>query len=414
MILIRLMFQTVALAFVQLAGNKFRALLTTLGIIIGVGAVILTGTATQGLKGYVLHQLDTFGPRKVFMTGDVPRPMRGRIRWSEVALKMTEIQYLKDNAQTIDAITPMHFANGQVRAGDVAREGVTVTGIWPDWHEIEKRYVTMGRPFIQVDVDEMRNVCLINDKAIAELELDSDPTGETLIINNRRFLVVGVVETKEMAAMFPGGGETRTEVYVPVTTAMAMRPRLFVDFALAQLKGTDESDESKAEMTAILRRLRGLSGEDQSTFQIHTVQSAITQFQAVSGVITGVALGLVAVSLLVGGVGIMNIMLVSVSERTREIGLRKAVGARPGVILLQFLVEATVLCLMGGVVGVVLSGGMVGGLKAIAPDMSSYLQVPAWTIYVSVGFAAVTGIVFGMFPAIKAARLDPIVALRHE
>lgn len=414
MILVRLLFQTVALALVQLTGNKFRALLTTLGIIIGVGAVILTGTATQALKGYVLHQLDTFGPRKVFMTGDIPRPMRGRIRWSEVALQLTEIEYLKNNAQTIDAITPMYFVTGQVRAGEVARDGVTITGIWPDWHEIEKRVVTIGRPFIKVDVDEMRNVCLINDKAIAELELRADPTGDTLLINNRRFLIVGVVETKEMAAMFPGGGETRTEVYVPVSTAVAMRPRLFVDFALAELKGTDQSDEAKAEITAILRRSRGLSGDDLNTFQIHTVQSAIEQFQAVSGVITGVALGLVAVSLLVGGVGIMNIMLVSVSERTREIGLRKAVGARPSVILLQFLVEATVLCLIGGVVGVVTGGGMVALGKVALPGMSEYLSVPPWTIFVSVVFSAAVGIIFGMFPAIKAARLDPIVALRHE
>jgi putative ABC transport system permease protein len=414
MILVRLLFQTVALAFVQLTGNKFRALLTTLGIIIGVGAVIMTGTATQALKGFVLEQFDSFGPRKVWMDGTVPRKLRGRVRWQEFDLKLSEVQYLKDNAQTIDAITPMHFVNGQVRSGDVFRDGVNVTGIWPDWHEIEKRLVTSGRPFIQVDVDEMRNVCLINDKGIEELELQSDPVGDYLIINNRRFLIVGVVETKAVAAGLPGGGEARTEVYIPITTALAIQPRLTVAFALAQLKDVSQGDEAKAELGAILRRLRGLSGDDENNFQIETVQSIIDKVESMGSMITGVALGLVAVSLLVGGVGIMNIMLVSVSERTREIGLRKAVGARPGVILLQFLVEAMVLCLIGGVVGVVLGGGLVTLGKLGLPKMSPFLSVPPWTIVVSVAFSAAVGIIFGMFPAIKAARLDPIVALRHE
>ncbi|HZW06356.1 MAG TPA: ABC transporter permease, partial [Phycisphaerales bacterium] len=350
----------------------------------------------------------------VWMDGTVPRKLRGRVRWQEFDLTLREVQYLKENAQTIDAITPMHFVNGQVRAGDEYRDGVNVQGIWPDWHEIEKRTVTSGRPFIQVDVDEMRNVCLINDKGIEELALPSDPVGDFVVINNRRFLIVGVIETKQVAAMLPGGGETKTEVYIPISTALAIQPRLGVAFALAQLKDVSMGAESKAEMGAILRRLRGLSGEDESTFQIETVQSVIDQVEATSAVITGIALGLVAVSLLVGGVGIMNIMLVSVSERTREIGLRKAVGARPGVILLQFLVEATVLCLIGGVVGVLLAGGVVTGAKLALPKLGEFLAVPMWTIVVSVVFSAAVGIIFGMFPAIKAARLDPIVALRHE
>jgi putative ABC transport system permease protein len=413
-ILVRLLFQTVALALVQLTANKFRALLTTLGIIIGVGAVILTGTATQALKGFVLDQFDSFGPRKVWMDGSVPKKMRGRVNWSQYDLTLKEVQYLKDNAQTIDAITPMHFVSGQVRNGDVFRDSVQVTGIWPDWHDIEKRLVTSGRPFIKVDVDEMRNVCLINDKGIEELELNSDPVGDFVIINNRRFLIVGIVETKAVAAGLPGGGEARTEVFIPITTALAIQPRLTVAFALAQLKDVSMGEECKAEIGAILRRLRGLSGEDDSTFQVETVQSVIEKVESMGTIITVVALGLVAVSLLVGGVGIMNIMLVSVSERTREIGLRKAVGARPAVILLQFLVEAMVLCMIGGVVGVLLGGGMVTAGKMALPKMAAFLNVPLWTISVSVIFSAAVGIIFGMFPAIKAARLDPIVALRHE
>lgn len=414
MIIVRLLLQTVVLAFGQLWTNKVRALMTTLGIMIGVGAVITTVSATVGLKNFVLKEFDTFGPRKVWMDGMTPRKMRGRVGGTFYDLTLKELDYIHQNASTIDAITPMYFINTTLRAGDVVKVGVPATGIGTEWHEIEKRYVTKGRPFIQTDIDQLRNVCLVNDKAIEELDLENEPEGDYILINDRRFLIVGVVETKEVAAMFPGGGDARTEVFIPVTVALAMQPRLTVNFALAQLKDVELSDECKAEITAILRRLRGLSGDDDNTFVIETVQSAINQIDKIGFVIGAVAGGLVAISLLVGGIGIMNIMLVSVSERTREIGLRKAVGARPGVILMQFLVEAVVLCTTGGLIGVAVSYGMVMLVKFAAAKYVGDMGVPLWSILLSVGFSAGVGIVFGMFPAIKAARLDPIVALRHE
>lgn len=414
MILIRLLLQTVVLALTQLWGNKFRALLTMLGIMIGVGAVIATVAATQGLKNFVLKEFDTFGARKVWMDGFVPQKQRGKVSWSQYDLRITEIQYLKDNATTIDAITPMHFVGVTVRNNEENRQNVTATGIWPDWHEIEKRTVVKGRPMIQSDIDEVRNVCLINDKAIEELALNIDPTGDFLFVNDRRFLIIGVLETKAVSQGFPGGGEARTEVFIPITTALAMQPRETVAFALAQLKDVKFADEAKAEMGSILRRMRKLSGEDDNTFQIETVQSIIDQINKLGAGLTVAATGLMAISLLVGGIGIMNIMLVSVSERTREIGLRKAVGARPSVILIQFLVEAVVLCVIGGLIGMAAGIGLVAAVGAIPGSPLKDAAVPWWAAALGIGFSAFVGVVFGMFPAIKASRLDPIVALRHE
>jgi putative ABC transport system permease protein len=158
--------------------------------------------------------------------------------------------------------------------------------------------------------------------------------------------------------------------------------------------------------------MRHLGPEDEDTFDVEVLQQVIDQFNGVANTITAVAGGIVAISLVVGGVGIMNIMLVSVSERTREIGLRKAVGAKPAVVLMQFLVEAIALCVVGGLVGLLLAQGAVMGLRNI-PALA-HTSVPLWAIITSVAFAGATGVIFGMFPAIKAARLDPIVALRHE
>ncbi len=414
MILVRLLIQTVWLALGQLWASKVRALLTTLGIVIGVGAVIATVAATQGLKNFILKEFDSFGPRKVWMDGTVPPSQRGRVSWSQYDLRLTELDYLRQNASTIDALTPMYFLSATVRSTDTQRTGVQLVGIHPDWHEIEKRQTIKGRPFIQTDIDQWRNVCLVNDKAIAELALDVDPTGDFILVNDRRFLIVGVVETKQVSQGFPGGGEARTEVYVPVTTALAMQPRETVSFALAQLKSADGGDEAKAEMASIFRRLRKLGGEDENTFVIETVASVIDQVNRVGTGITAAAGGLVAISLLVGGIGIMNIMLVSVSERTREIGLRKAVGARPVVILLQFLVEAVVICMAGGFIGLLCGFGIIMAVASIPGTPLAEATVPLWSVALAIGFSAFTGIVFGMFPAIKAARLDPIVALRHD
>ncbi len=413
LLLPRLIAQTVFLALGQIWANKIRSLLTTLGIIIGVSSIIAVVAAMKGLENSILNEFETFGARKVYISGDRPRELRNKINWRDVQLTFDEIDAIEEHCPSITKVTPLIMGGYPAQFADTKLDGVRVTGIHGEWHEIEGRSVLLGRPFNDIDERERRDVCLVNDKAIDELGLDRDPTGQTVLINQNRFTIVGLVETVELSEMF-GGGETNAEVFIPISTAMRLNPNAWVSYAMGQLAHPDLSEDAIAEITAVLRKVRGLEGDYPNTFEVGVVQQFIDGFKRVAGAITAGAGGIVGISLLVGGVGIMNIMLVSVSERTREIGLRKSVGARPSVILTQFLVEAVTLCLVGGAVGLVVGEGLVLLMKAVPDSPLEDASTPLWVVVLSVGFSGATGVIFGMFPAIKAARLDPIEALRHE
>lgn len=416
MILFRLVFQTVFLALGQIWSNKVRALLTTLGIVIGVSAVIVVVAATQGLKVFVLDQFESIGANRVWIFPRMPREQMGRFSWRQIRMTNKEILGMMRSAPSLKRMTPNSNFTASVANGDRTEPTVQIMGIWPEWHDIEGRTVVQGRPFFRIDEEERRQVCLVNDKAIEELALDNNCVGQSLLIDGRKFLIVGVVETKTPSPMF-GGGESRTEVYIPWSTGDMMKPEPFSrQYVSGQTYTPEQFADVKAEITAYLRKNRNLVPGDPDTFGIEAIEQAKEQFNKVAVGITAGASIIVAISLVVGGVGIMNIMLVSVSERTREIGLRKAMGARPGVILMQFLVEAVVLCLVGAAVGLSIGYGLVLGVSAMGgkEGLMAKASVPIWAVWLSAGFSAATGIVFGMFPAIKAARLDPIDALRHE
>jgi putative ABC transport system permease protein len=413
MFIIRVLMQTVALALGQIRANFARALLTSLGIIIGVGSVTAVIAGLTGMKGYVLSEFETFGAKKVFLDGRVPRELRNKIGWDEVALTLSEITDIRENCPSIALITPVMWNSFEVRNGEFVATGAPVQGIWPDWHTIEARTVTFGRPFNSIDETESRYVCLVNDKAIEELNLDRDPTGDFVLLNGRRFLIVGVVETKELGAMF-GGGDSQVEVFIPFSTSKRMAPLRTISYAIAELTSPEAADDARAEVAFVLRNLRKLPPDWPDTFQVEVLQQFIDQFNGLAAGITAIAGGVVSISLLVGGVGIMNIMLVSVSERTREIGLRKAVGAKSAIILLQFLVEAIVLCVAGGIIGLALGQALTLALQNLPGAQLGAAHIPGWAVSLAFLFSAAVGVIFGMFPAIKAARLDPIEALRHE
>jgi putative ABC transport system permease protein len=412
MILIRLFTQTFSLALGQIWANKVRALLTTLGIIIAVTSVITIVAATGGLKSFVLDQMSSMGVSKVWIFPRVPPGQRERFSMRQVRMTEEQINAIEKECPSIESITPVMQMVCKVQVGERSNDFVTVQGVRPAWHAIEDRTVLMGRPLMPVDEEERRQVCIVNDKALAEFAMDSDPTGTTILVDGRRFLVVGVIETKMVTPMF-GGGEAQSEVFIPFNTGNMMRPRPRL-YAVATTGNPELFADAKAEVGAVLRRMRGLRPEDPDTFGVEAIQQYIQQFQKLAAGISVFLVGLVSIALLVGGIGIMNIMLVSVSERTREIGLRKAVGAQPAVILFQFLVEAVTLCLIGCVIGIVVGQGIVLLLKFIPNSPMAKAEVPMWAILLAVGFSAGTGLIFGMFPAIKAARLNPIDALRHE
>ncbi len=414
MIFIRLLFQTVFLALSQIWSNKGRAFLTTLGIIIGVAAVILTVAATQILKQFVLEQFETIGASRVWVFPRMPREQVGRFSWRQIRMSTFEAEGMMKACPSLKRLTPIKSFTVPVQYGDRTEPTVNIQGIWPTWHDIENRSVISGRPFLPIDEENRHQVCVVNDKAIEELSLPTEPVGESLLINGSKFLIVGVVETKAVSPMF-GGGEARSEVYIPFKTADMMRPDWMSGlYVSAQTNNPKDFEEAKAEITDFMRKRRKLQPGDPNTFGVESIEQAREQFNKVAVYMTSGAVVIVGISLIVGGVGIMNIMLVSVSERTREIGLRKAVGAPPIVVLMQFLVEAVVLCLFGGAIGLAIGFGAKLAASTDPASVVAKAAIPMWAVWLSIGFSAGTGIVFGMFPALKAARLDPIEALRHE
>ena len=410
------LYQSLFLAMAQIWANKTRAMLTTVGIVIGVASVTAVIAALTGLKTKVLAEFETFGTNKVFIAPSRPNtgPMRNA-PWPMIRFQPELFDGMLDHCPSLKSFTRITNFNQIVSYGTYNVENVEITGIEPAWHDIEKRGIIQGRPFSLIDNEHARPVCLINKKLQDKLGLPLDCTGSHIIIADRRYLIVGVIEDKAKS-MF-GNDDSGGEVYLPFTTCFeVMRQKFRLPFMMvvAAARSPDLAPEAKAEVNFFLRKRRHIPTGEPNTFRVEFIDQFVQVFNKVANAITVVAAGIVGISLVVGGVGIMNIMLVSVSERTREIGLRKAVGARPGAILMQFLVEAVALCFMGGLIGLVIGQGLTMGLKAIPNAQLDRAYIPGWAIALSFGFAASVGLIFGMFPAIKAARLDPIEALRHE
>ncbi|MBZ0172582.1 MAG: ABC transporter permease, partial [Phycisphaerales bacterium] len=220
---VRLFFQTVLLAIGQVWANKIRALLTALGIIIGTGSVIGVVGGLTGMKNFVLGEFESFGTRKMWVWGEVPESLRTTMSWDDVRMTVYEANLILANAPSIETLTPNCATREDISFGKLTKQGVRVYGVWPAWHDIESRGVIFGRPMSRIDVEEKRQICLINENTIEELNLDRDPTGDLMLVGNRRFLIIGVLETKEMSAMF-GGGEARSELYIPFETSKMMNP----------------------------------------------------------------------------------------------------------------------------------------------------------------------------------------------
>ncbi len=406
----RLVYQSVYLALGQIWANKMRSILTTIGIVIGVASVVAVIAALTGLKAKVLSQVESFGSNTIII--NPRRPDKGplsHLPWWRFRFKPRELEAILEHCPSVAQCTRVASAGQHtVKYGEKSVQNAGVTGYEPAWHEIENRALAIGRKLSVVD--ESRAVCLIGTELRDKLGLDKDCVGEMIRIGARNFRVVGVIE-KRPDLGFGGGGQERYEVIIPFKMAEKFQEPWVQ--ALAASTSTEVLDEAVAEIRFFLRRMRNIKPGEEDTFSVDSLGSLIEGFNNIALAVTLVAGGIVGISLLVGGVGIMNIMLVSISERTKEIGLRKAVGAKRSAILTQFLVEAVILCFVGGLVGV----GIGKLLTLVISNLNPVLEktyIPAWAIVLSFAFAGTVGICFGMFPAIKAARLDPIEALRHE
>lgn len=359
--------QTVKIALRALKTNKTRSSLTMLGVIIGVSSVILLVSLGSGLQNYVTKQFESLGANLIIiMPGkvDIRRLSSGPPNFSTSKLKIEDAKTLTEKSTLIINAMPMIFSQEPVKFND-QKVYVEIIGATEEYLNIVNTKTIEGDFFTEADNRTAKKVAVLGSKTAGDLFGSDSPVGQKIVIGNNRFTILGVLESKGGF-----GGQSEDErVIIPITAAQRIFSKDNINAIYAQVKNTESVDQAISETKEIL--LNRLKEDDFSILNSKDILGAIS---SILGVLTAALAGIAAISLLVGGIGIMNIMLVSVSERTREIGLRKALGATPSVILNQFLIEAIILSVIGGVIG----------------------------------------IIFGVMPARRASKLSPIDALRYE
>jgi putative ABC transport system permease protein len=399
---------SVLTALEQLAANRLRSLLTVLGIVIAVASTISVVSVVQGFTRHVSDFLQGLGSNAMWVWPERPAGQAGK-SFGRVTLDLADYLAVDRSCTALLATSPLVRRPGVKLAHGRDEVEVPLEGVAPAYHAIRNLVVEHGRPFSVVDVEQAHHVCVIGKEALRKVRGDENLVGGSIFLAGQRFRVVGLLQEK---GAFLGSSQDDV-VLIPYTTALKLFPASRTRMAFtAQAVAEDDVPEAKAQIVTLLRRRHKLKPYQQNDFQIRTQDEVLRAFQGISLVATAVLAGIVGISLLVGGIGIMNVMLVSVTERTREIGLRKAVGATRRDILAQFLAEAVTLSLIGGGIGIAIGYGA-GALVSLHPQMVSCV-VPWWAVALGFGISAGTGVVFGLLPAAKAALLNPIDALRHE
>ena len=394
-----------------LRANTTRGVLTTLGIIIGIVAVATTMTAANGLANAFRESASVIGTDVLFVSR-TPWVFTGRFFQfrNRPNLTLKEGDRLQRQLRSAIAVNPTADTRRAIKVGSETRDNIRVIGTSHKHMLVSSAVPESGRFFNAYDVQYKRRVCVIGTTIREQLYGDRDPVNTTLRIGREEFRVIGVMEPQGSAGFF-GGPDFDSQVFIPVTTfvkAFGGRNRNF-DFAVRAPQGVDLTDY-EYEVVGEMRKIRKLSPTDDDDFSINKMESLLDAFDNVMRVVLLVGLAITGISLFVGGVGVMNIMFVSVTERTREIGIRKAIGATRRSILTQFLLESSVICLLGGAVGVALSFGVAAAIDRFVMPASVSLPIVAVALVVSF----LTGVFAGLVPAWRASRLDPIEALRYE
>ena len=404
------------IALKAIAANKMRSFLTALGIIIGIASVITMLAIGQGTKNSIQANIAQMGSNMIMISPGADR--RGGVQQdasSMETLKLTDYQALKDECKYIKAISPVVSSTGQFIYGNENTPS-TITGVNQDYLEIRQLKVADGEMFTDTDIKTSAKVCLLGQTVVDNLFPDgSDPIGRVIRFNSIPFRVIGVMQKKGYNSM---GMDQDDYVLAPYTSVMKrILAQTYLGQILASAITENVTDQATDEMTSILRRTHKLKDATETTegddddFNIRSQEELASMMNSTTNMLT-ILLGCVAgISLIVGGIGIMNIMYVSVTERTREIGLRMSVGARGIDILNQFLIEAILLSVSGGLIGVMLGIGASYAVKMLAHWP---ISIEPWTIIMSFAVCTFTGVFFGWYPAKKAAQLDPIEAIRYE
>lgn len=394
------------MALRALTANKLRALLTMLGVIIGVGAVIVAVAIGQGSKAAVAESIKRLGTNVLTVFPGQQRS-GGIGRGANTTLKYEDAAAILAECPAVGRVSPQVNSGGQVKYGN-KNTNVTINGTGTDYPLISNQAVETGQFFTSDDLNSRARVAVLGATTASDLFGTEFPIGKTIRVANQNFTVVGVLKKKGgQGFMNPDDA-----VYVPVTTAMH---RLFgqknVGTITAQARSEDLMSEAQTEITNLLRTRHKIATGAENDFRIFNQADIAEAQDAQQNTFSSLITYLAIISLVVGGIGIMNIMLVSVTERTREIGVRKAIGARRADILTQFLVEALLLSLVGGLLGVAFG---IGGAKAVELKNGWTMVIAPQTILLAFSFSALVGVFFGFYPALKASRLNPIDALRYE
>lgn len=398
------------IALRALANNKLRAFLTMLGIIIGVASVIAMLAIGQGSKRSIQQQISEMGSNMIMIHPGAE--MRGGVRQDPSAmqtLKLENYEKLSEECTYLSGISPNVSSSGQLVAGSNNYPS-SVSGVSIDYLNIRQLSVEQGEMFSENDIRTAAKVCVIGKTIVDNLFPDgSDPIGKVIRCNQIPMRVVGVLKSKGYNSM---GQDQDDVVLAPYTTVMKrLLAQTYLGGIFASALTEDMTEEAVEEITSILRREHKLKATDDDDFTIRTQQELSSMLNTTTDLMTTLLACIAVISLVVGGIGIMNIMYVSVTERTREIGLRMSVGARGVDILSQFLIEAILISITGGVIGVIIGCGASFMIKSIA-HWPVFIQ--PWSVLLSFAVCTITGVFFGWYPAKKAADLDPIDAIRYE
>ena len=380
-----------SMAWLGIGTNKGRAALTMLGVIIGVAAVITLVSVGQGATAQITSQIQALGSNLIMVM-----PMRNTRLTEEI------IASLPDRVPTISVAVPSVSSNMTVKWGTTS-ESTAIEGVTPGYTGVRSFNVIAGRFISQQDVDQMSRVCVVGQQVIEDVFDNTNPLGQEISIDGQKYLVVGIMEEKGNTM----GQNMDDRTFLPLSSAQRLIGTDRISTAYVQAKSADDAPLAVAHLTAVFNAMFGreysviVSSQDQL---LSTISSMTATMTLMLGAIAGI-------SLVVGGIGIMNIMLVSVSERTREIGIRKAIGAGRPDIMSQFLVESILLSVTGGAIGI-LAG--IGASRLVSGLLGYSAVVSVGSIIISFLFSAAIGVIFGMYPAIKAAKMIPVEALRYE